>query len=89
VYRTAARFDSRADKLTVAGEANMAKLLTAELGFDAADRAMEVLGADAWDERRGWLDIYLDAGLSRSGPVSNEFAPNYVAEHILGLPVHQ
>jgi acyl-CoA dehydrogenase len=88
VYRTAAHFDSRADRLTVAGEANIAKLLTADLAFDAADHAMKVLGADAWDERRGWLDIYLDARLSRSGPVSNEFALNYVAEHILGLPVH-
>jgi acyl-CoA dehydrogenase len=89
VYRAAARFDSGADGFVVAGEANMAKLLAADLAFDAADHAVQVLGVDAWDERHGWLDIYLDARLSRSGPVSNEFALNYVAEHVLGLPAHR
>jgi alkylation response protein AidB-like acyl-CoA dehydrogenase len=32
--------------------------------------------------------VYLDARLARSGPVSNEFALNYVAEHVLGIPSH-
>jgi alkylation response protein AidB-like acyl-CoA dehydrogenase len=49
---------------------------------------MQVMGVDAWDERNGWIDNYLDARLSRSGPVSNEFALNFIAEHILGLPAH-
>jgi acyl-CoA dehydrogenase len=89
VYRTAARFDAGADGSAPAGEANMAKLLTADLAFDAADHAVQVLGADAWDERQGWLDVYLDARLSRSGPVSNEFALNYIAEHVLGIPAHR
>jgi alkylation response protein AidB-like acyl-CoA dehydrogenase len=89
VYRTAATFDNAATGPDLAGDANMAKLLTADLVFDAADHAVQVFGADAWDERMGWLDIYLDARLSRSGPVSNEFALNFVAEHVLGLPVHQ
>jgi hypothetical protein len=88
VYRTAAAFDIDQNGSDVAGEANMAKLLTADLVFDAADHAVQVLGADAWDERTGWLDVYLDARLSRSGPVSNEFALNFVAEHVLGLPLH-
>jgi acyl-CoA dehydrogenase len=88
VYRTAARFDVGADDGAVAGDANMAKLLTADLAFEAVDHAMRVMGADAWDERHGWLDIYLDARLSRTGPVSNEFALNYVASHVLGLPAH-
>jgi alkylation response protein AidB-like acyl-CoA dehydrogenase len=89
VYRTAARFDADADGSALAGEANMAKLLTADLAFDAVDHAVQVFGADAWDERQGWLDVYLDARLSRSGPVSNEFALNYVAEHVLGIPAHR
>ena len=88
VYRTAARFDAGADGFLTAGEANMAKLLTADLAFDSTDHAMQVMGADAWDEREGWLDSYLDARLSRSGPVSNEFALNYIAQHVLGLPAH-
>jgi acyl-CoA dehydrogenase len=89
VYRTAACFDAGADGSVLAGQANMAKLLTADLAFDAADHAVQVLGADAWDEREGWLDVYLDARLAKSGPVSNEFALNYVAEHILGIPAHR
>jgi alkylation response protein AidB-like acyl-CoA dehydrogenase len=64
-------------------------VLTADLAFEAVDHAMQVMGADAWDERQGWLDTYLDARLSRSGPVSNEFALNYVASHVLGLPTHK
>jgi acyl-CoA dehydrogenase len=89
VHRTAARFDPDDDGADLAGAANMAKLLTADLAFDAADHAMQVMGADAWDEREGWLDTYLDARLSRSGPVSNEFALNYIARHVLGLPAHR
>jgi alkylation response protein AidB-like acyl-CoA dehydrogenase len=83
VYRAAALFDAGAD---VTADANMAKLLTADLAFATADHAMQVMGVDAWDEREGWLDCYLDARLARSGPVSNEFALNYVAQHVLGLP---
>ncbi len=37
----------------------MAKLLTADLAFDATDHAIQVIGADASDERNGWLDTYL------------------------------
>ncbi|MCX4099193.1 acyl-CoA dehydrogenase family protein [Nocardia sp. alder85J] len=86
VYRTAARIDARADQRTVTADINAAKVLAADLAFDAADHAMQVLGADAWDERTGWRDVFLDARLSRSGPISNEFALNHLAQHVLGLP---
>jgi alkylation response protein AidB-like acyl-CoA dehydrogenase len=89
VYRAAARFDAGTDQLGVAGEANMAKLLSADLLFDAADHAMQTLGALAWDEREGMLDVFLDARLSRSGPVSQELALNFIAQHVLGLPSHR
>ena len=89
LYRTASCFDAGADGSALVAQANMAKLLTADLAFDAADHAVQVLGADAWDERQGWLDVYLDARLSKSGPVSNEFALNYIAEHVLGIPAHR
>lgn len=88
-YRAAARFDAGVDQLAVAGEANMAKLLAADLVFDAADQAMQTLGAIAWDEREGMLDMYLDARLARSGPVSQELALNFIAQHVLGLPSHR
>jgi acyl-CoA dehydrogenase len=51
VYRAAARFDAGVEQVALAGEANMAKLLSADLLFDAADHAMQTLGAEAWDER--------------------------------------
>jgi alkylation response protein AidB-like acyl-CoA dehydrogenase len=89
VYRTAARFDAGVDGFAVAGEANMAKLLGADLAFDAADHAMRTMGAAAWDEREGWIDCFLDARLARSAPVSNEFAMNFIGQHVLGLPVHR
>lgn len=89
VYRAAARFDAGADTRVVAGDANMAKVLSADLFFDAADQAMQTLGALAWDEREGMSDLFLDARLTRSGPVSQELALNFIAQHVLGLPSHR
>jgi hypothetical protein len=89
LYRAAERFDAGADPLAVAGEANVAKVLTAELLFDAADHAMQTLGAHAWDEREGMIDLYLDARAARSAPISQELALNYIAQHVLALPSHR
>lgn len=86
VYRAAERFDAGADTMAVAGEANMAKVLAADIVFDAADHAMQTLGAQAWDEREGMIDLFLDARAARSAPISQELALNYVAQHVLGLP---
>jgi alkylation response protein AidB-like acyl-CoA dehydrogenase len=89
VYRAAQRFDAGADTMRVAGEANMAKVLTADLLFDAADHAMQTLGAQAWDEREGMIDLFLDARAARSAPISQELALNFIAQHVLGLPSHR
>ncbi len=87
--RAASRFDGGVDQLVVAGEANMAKLLGADLFYDAADHAMSTLGAKAFDEREGMIDMFLDARLARSAPVSQELALNFIAQHVLGLPSHR
>jgi alkylation response protein AidB-like acyl-CoA dehydrogenase len=89
VYRAAERFDAGADTIAVAGEANMAKLLCADVLFDSAGQAMQTLGAAAWDEREGMLDLYLDARAGRSAPISQELALNFIAQHVLGLPSHR
>jgi alkylation response protein AidB-like acyl-CoA dehydrogenase len=89
VYRAAQLFDAGAEEITVAGEANIAKLLTADLLFDAADHTMQTLGAAAWDEREGMIDLFLDARAARSAPISQELALNFVAQHVLGLPSHR
>jgi hypothetical protein len=89
VHRAAARFDAGADGAVVAGEANVAKVLTSELLFDAADHAMQTFGAQAWDEREGLIDVFLDARAARSAPISQELALNFIAQHVLGLPSHR
>jgi alkylation response protein AidB-like acyl-CoA dehydrogenase len=89
VYRAAERFDAGAETMAVAGEAAMAKLLSADVLFDAADQAMQTLGAHAWDEREGMIDLFLDARAARSAPISQELALNYIAQHVLGLPSHR
>jgi hypothetical protein len=89
VYRAAGRHDAGTDPIAVAGDANIAKLLTADVLFDAADHLLQTLGASAWDEREGLIDLYLDARAARSAPISQELALNFIAQHILGLPSHR
>ncbi|WP_375501632.1 acyl-CoA dehydrogenase family protein [uncultured Jatrophihabitans sp.] len=66
--------------------ANTAKLLAADAGYFAADRAVQTLGgmgyATEYDVERYWRE----ARLLRLAPVSQEMALNYLAEHVLGLP---
>lgn len=72
--------------LACAEQANLAKYLAAEAGFDAADRAMQTLGgfgyASEYDIERYWRE----ARLMKIAPVSQEMVLNYVAEHVMGLP---
>jgi acyl-CoA dehydrogenase len=89
LYRAAAQFDTGTDRGAVAAEANMAKVLTADLLFDAADHALQTLGAAGWDAREGMIDLYLDARAARSAPISQELALNFIAQHVLGLPSHR
>ncbi len=89
VHSAGAGFDADADMGRVAAEANMTKVLTADLLFDAADQAMQTLGAAAWDEREGMIDLFLDARAARSAPISQELALNFIAQHALGLPARR
>ncbi len=67
-------------------QANLAKFLAADAAFAAADQAMQTHGgfgyATEYDIERYWKE----ARLMRLAPVPQEMAPNYVAEHVLGLP---
>ncbi|OBB17630.1 acyl-CoA dehydrogenase [Mycolicibacterium setense] len=66
--------------------ANTAKLLAADAGYLAADRAVQTFGgmgyATEFDVERYWRE----SRLLRLAPVSQEMALNYLAEHVLGLP---
>jgi acyl-CoA dehydrogenase len=66
--------------------ANLAKLLASDAGYQAADVAMQVHGgygyATEYDVERYWKE----ARLMRIAPIPQEMVLNYIAEHVLGLP---
>ena len=67
-------------------QANLAKWLAADAGFQAADQAVQTHGgfgyAAEYDVERYWREVRV----MRIAPVSQEMVMNYVAEHVLGLP---
>jgi acyl-CoA dehydrogenase len=67
-------------------EANIAKYMSAETCFEAADRAMQAHGGYGYikdyDVERYWRECRL----FRIAPISQEMVLNYVGEHVLGLP---
>ncbi|MBI3991910.1 MAG: acyl-CoA/acyl-ACP dehydrogenase [Candidatus Lambdaproteobacteria bacterium] len=67
-------------------EANAAKYLAAEAGFQAADRAMQVLGGMGYSREFHVERYWREAKLYRIAPVSPELILCYLAERALGLP---
>ena len=67
-------------------EANAAKVLAAEAGFEACDAALQTFGgfgyAKEFDVERLWREVRL----YKLAPVTQQMALNYVAERVLGLP---
>jgi acyl-CoA dehydrogenase len=72
--------------LPCAREANMAKYLCAEAGFDAADRALQVHGGMGYSEEYHVARYFREARLLKIAPLSQEMVLNYIGEHVLGLP---
>ena len=83
VYEAAARYDAG---LPCGEQANIAKWLAADAGYQAADQAVQTHGgfgyATEYDVERYWRE----ARLMRIAPISQELVLAYVAEHVLGLP---
>nr|MDT0663848.1 acyl-CoA dehydrogenase family protein [Micromonospora sp. DSM 115978] len=69
-----------------AREANTAKYLCAEAGFEAADRALQVHGGMGYSEEYHVARYFREARLMRIAPVSQEMVLNYLGSHVLGLP---
>lgn len=67
-------------------EANYAKWLCAEAGFNAADVALQVHGGMGYSKEFHVERYFREARLMRIAPISQEMVLNYVAEHVLGLP---
>jgi acyl-CoA dehydrogenase len=83
IRQAARRYDSG---LPCGEQANLAKWLAAEAGYQAADQAVQTHGgfgyALEYDVERYWRE----ARLMRLAPIPQEMVLNYVSEHVLGLP---
>lgn len=69
-----------------AREANTAKYLCAEAGFDAADRALQTHGGMGYSEEYNVARYFREARLTRIAPISQEMILNFLGSHVLGLP---
>lgn len=69
-----------------AREANVAKLLCADAGFFAADRAVQTLGGMGYAREYHVERYFREARLLQIAPISQEMVLNYIGEHVLGLP---
>jgi acyl-CoA dehydrogenase len=67
-------------------EANTAKYLCADAGFQAADRALQVHGGMGYAEEYHVARYFRESRLLRIAPLSQEMVLNYLGSHVLGLP---
>ncbi len=72
--------------LPCAREANAAKYLCADAGFQAADRAVQVHGGFGYAREYHVERYFREARLLRIAPLPQEMVLNYIGEHVLGLP---
>ncbi|MGH3949729.1 MAG: acyl-CoA dehydrogenase family protein [Pseudonocardiaceae bacterium] len=67
-------------------EANMAKWLCADAGFQAADQAIQTHGGMGFAKEYHVERYFRESRLLRLAPISQEMVLNYVAQHVLKLP---
>jgi len=67
-------------------EANAAKMLAAEAGFNACDAALQTFGGFGYAKEFYVERLWREIRLYKIAPVSQQMALNYLAEHVLGLP---
>lgn len=67
-------------------EANMAKYLCADAGFQATDVAVQTHGGMGYAREYHVERFFREARLMRLAPISQEMVLNYVSQHVLGLP---
>lgn len=82
-YKAAAKWDDGAD---CGMEANAAKLLASEFATEAASQAIQTHGGNGFTPEYEVYDIWQNARLTQTAPISNEMVKNFIAEHHLGLP---
>ena len=67
-------------------EANAAKYLGSEAGFQACDRAMQVHGGFCYAKEYHIERMWRESRLLKIAPVSQEMVLNYISQRVLGLP---
>jgi acyl-CoA dehydrogenase len=72
--------------LPCAREANMAKLLCADAGFYAADRAMQTHGGMGYAREYHVERYFREARLMQIAPISQEMVLSFIGQHVLDLP---
>jgi len=81
--KAAAMYDSHQ---SCAAEANAAKFLGSEAGFEACDRAMQTLGGYSYAKEYHVERFWRESRLLKVAPVSQEMVLNFISTKILGLP---
>jgi acyl-CoA dehydrogenase len=69
-----------------AAEANAAKFLGSEAGFQACDRAMQTLGGYSYAKEYHVERFWRESRLLKVAPISQEMVLNFISNKILGLP---
>src|SRR6059036_954377 len=67
-------------------EANTAKLLAADAGFEACDVAVQTHGGYGYAKEFHVERLFREVRLYKIAPVSQQMVMNYLSEHVLGLP---
>jgi acyl-CoA dehydrogenase len=67
-------------------EANAAKLLAADAGFEACDVALQTHGGYGYAKEFYVERLWREVRLYKIAPVSQQMVLNHLAEHVLGLP---
>jgi acyl-CoA dehydrogenase len=67
-------------------EANTAKYLCADAGFQAADRALQTHGGMGYSEEYHVARYFREARLLKIAPLSQEMVLNFLGSHVLDLP---
>ncbi len=83
VHEAAWRYDNG---LPCGEQANTAKYLAAEAGFNAADHALQTLGGFGYATEYHVERYWREARLLKVAPVSQQMVLNYIANKVLGLP---
>jgi acyl-CoA dehydrogenase len=82
-FKAAALFDARKD---CGAEANAAKYLGGEAGFNACEAAVLAHGGMGYAKEYDVERYFREAMIARIAPISREMVLNYLAERVLGLP---